>query len=154
VAGYTTWDLGGCGCVSCSPCPLPKADLVATWHNTVTGLTTSFALTYTAGSPFDHWTSAPCVTIPTSSTGGVASGAGSLDILCRNDGIACTAYHVQQWSGAGCTGSVSDSAYQDPALCASGAWTTTWTLLSFSCSPLQIVLARGTGNANTITITP
>lgn len=144
---FNKYDIAGCGCVSCSPCPLPAANLTATWHNTVTGLTKVLALTYTPGTPFDFWLSGSCVPIATGTTA-----HGSFAIACRNDGTACTAYHAVEWNDVGCTIGQADSAYQDPANCDSIAWAATWTLQSATCSPLSIVIKRGT--ANTITITP
>ena len=121
---FTFFDIGACNCVSglsCYPCRLPAGNLFVTFAaganegGTFETWGGSGTLVYTAGTPA-IWTGPYTYT-------GYFSGTDSFTISCSP---TCTYFENSAFF------------YDHPSAC-SGLSLSAWTLVSFSCSPLNIV---------------
>ena len=155
MANFNRFDIGGCNCSPCLPCALPAATLHLNWSyfdgtSTFTGI---LALPYSGivgGRP--TWQSACAVT---GSTVPSKTHSFKFAIQCQpsiSGGIAFTTYTASGYSSVGgvnatCTGAVGiNNIYDTSGETGSG------TLVSHTCSPLNIVIA--VGSIWTWTITP
>lgn len=144
---FSLWDISGCNCVAnCWPCALPfGTNLTLTVVDTVLG-NGSGILAY-GGVGSGTWTS-PCIVL--------SGGVWSVRMLISCTPVAnptCTFYQIAWSANSVCVGAAAGhGGHIDHPLHCNAFPTATLTLVSFTCSPLNIVFSDpATG---TITITP
>jgi hypothetical protein len=139
---FSIWDLGGCNCPGCVPCPLPAHDLTLTFNAPGIGVFTP-TLVYAAGSP-DTWDSGCFVT-----------GAFGCSRFVLGCGGGCSFAAYYHWiSGTTCAGPPSSIALWESSPGCSGVTPDTpFTLGAYSCSPLSIQWLPAAG-LDTWTVTP
>lgn len=141
MACFSVYDVGGCGCAGCYPCPLPPTDLTGTWvvpagPNAGTYTPT---LTYSTAGSLHRYDGG--FTLPSGATV-------SIELGC-NPSTPCSFLAISVDTDT----SSLPGGWDHPAGCGGVAGPLVVTLSTWTCSPLSITWLVSF-NSSTLTITP